>query len=91
MQVRNLLIAAGVAMSALTGLAVIPTAAQAQEYRPAYTAYQPVRYDRDRIEHRGYGERREWEARRFWALRQAEERRRAEWRFHHRYEAYRRY
>lgn len=84
MQVRNLLIAAGASLAALTGIAAAPTAASAQEYRPIYRTYEPAHYgygyERERFEHRRFEERRLWE------LRREEARRRAEWRFHHRYE-----
>ncbi len=70
MQVRNMLIAAGASLAGLTAIAAVPTAADAQVYRPAYRA---------EIRHERAHEIRRIEARRYW-----EHRRMAEYRFHHR-------
>jgi hypothetical protein len=75
MQVRNLLIAAGVALAGVTTIAAVPAVADAQGfgYRPAYRA-EAYRIERAR------------EIRRIELLRARERERLAELRFHHRHE-----
>ena len=77
MQVRNLLIAAGVALAGVTTIAAVPAAADAQIYRPGYRA-EAVRIERIR------------EIRRIEARRAFERQRLAELRFH-RHHVYRPY